>query len=241
MPCLSDCSVRLQPCKSREHPSEPVHPLWAQRRHVPPLSSVQPPPSPRILSPNGPAALLARARAAAVRRATILLPSACFLSIPPLAHFRSDARRPVFSFRLFFGPCVFLFAAAVCALVAAAQSLKPPEPEFELNSLTPSCQAYTGTRRRVRARRVKDFPSLRGLSQADVYATAEKCFARIQSRLWPLDLCCSVSSSFSLSFIFGRWHCLPWYAVLITEATCAVFAELWWIISPDRSPCAALS
>lgn len=133
MPCLSDCSVCLQPCKSREHPSEPLHPVWAQRRHVPPLSSVQPPPSPRFLSPNGPAALVAPTRAAAVRRA-MLPPSARFPSIPPL-HSPISVRMPGGPFfSPTFLPFFFLFAAAVCALVAAARSLKPPEPER--NSLT---------------------------------------------------------------------------------------------------------
>lgn len=174
-PCLSDCSVCLQPCKSREHPSEPLHPLWAQRRHVPPLSSVQPPPPPRFVVPEWPG------RPCSSRTRCCTAPSYAAAICPFPIHsptrpfpFGCQTARFVSIFFFFF----FFAAAALCALVAAVRSLKPPEPER--NPLTRSCcQAYTGTRRRVRARRVKDIPSLRGLSQADVYATAEKCFARI--------------------------------------------------------------
>lgn len=109
MPCLSDCSVCLQPCKSREHPSEPLHPVWAQRRHVPPLSSVQPPPSPRSQSPNGPAALVARARCCSAPSYAAAICMFPIHSPTPIAHLCSDARRPVF-FSLCFFALVFFFS-----------------------------------------------------------------------------------------------------------------------------------
>lgn len=247
MPCLSDCSVCLQPCKSREHPSEPLHPVWAQRRHVPPLSSVQPPPSPRSQSPNGPAALVARARCCSAPSYAAAICMFPIHSPTPIAHLCSDARRPVF-FSLCFFALVFFFllGAALCAQIAAARSLKPPEPER--NSLTRSCQAYTGTRRRVRARRVKDIPGLRGLSQADVYAAAEKCFARIQSRLWSVGLCCSVSLSFSFLFLFFLCWPLAWLGLVcrlnhrgylrrFRRALVDHWADRTPCTRPDRQPC----
>lgn len=103
----------LQPCRSREHPSEPLHPFWAQGRNVPPLSSVQPPPSPRLSSPEWPG----RPSSSCTRCCLCAELCCCHLHVPqPFPHLPISIRMPG-------GP---IFSLCIFSLVFPFLHLPPP-------------------------------------------------------------------------------------------------------------------